>query len=128
GRGMSAILKPGARRGLNNLGIARMLRPVNKSSKLADVCYDIRGPVLARAKQMEEEGHRILKLNIGNLAPFGFDAPAHVRHDVIINLQNASGYTDSRGLFPARKAIMQYAQQKGIAGVELDDIIVGNGV
>ncbi|MBM3346836.1 MAG: aminotransferase, partial [Betaproteobacteria bacterium] len=83
-------------------------KPIQKSSKLADVCYDIRGPVLARAKQMEEEGQRIVKLNIGNLAPFGFDAPDEVRHDVIVNLQNASGYTDSRGLFQARKAIMQY--------------------
>ncbi len=116
---MSAVLKTGT---------GSVLKPVTKSSKLADVCYDIRGPVMARAKQMEEEGHKILKLNIGNLAPFGFDAPDEVRHDVIVNLGNASGYTDSRGLFPARKAIMQYAQQKGIAGVELDDIIVGNGV
>lgn len=105
-----------------------MLKPVKKSSKLADVCYDIRGPVLARARQMEEEGHRILKLNIGNLAPFGFDAPDEMRHDVIVNLSNASGYTDSKGLFAARKAIMHYAQQKRIAGVELDDIIIGNGV
>lgn len=105
-----------------------MLRPIRKSAKLADVCYDIRGPVLARAKQMEEEGHRIYKLNIGNLAPFGFDAPDEVRHDVILNMPNASGYTDSKGLFAARKAIMQYTQQKGIAGVELDDIIIGNGV
>ena len=105
-----------------------MLKPIKKSSKLADVCYDIRGPVLARAKQMEEEGHRIFKLNIGNLAPFGFDAPDEMRHDVIVNLSNASGYTDSKGLFAARKAIMHYAQQKRIAGVELDDIIIGNGV
>jgi alanine-synthesizing transaminase len=105
-----------------------MLRPIRKSSKLADVCYDIRGPVLARARQMEEEGQRILKLNIGNLAPFGFDAPDEVRHDVIVNLSNASGYTDSKGLFPARKAIMQYCQSKNIRGVELDDIIIGNGV
>jgi alanine-synthesizing transaminase len=105
-----------------------MLRPIRKSSKLADVCYDIRGPVLARARQMEEEGHRILKLNIGNLASFGFDAPDEMRHDVIVNLSNASGYTDSKGLFAARKAIMHYAQQKRIAGVELDDIIIGNGV
>ena len=105
-----------------------MLKPIRKSSKLADVCYDIRGPVLARARQMEEEGHRILKLNIGNLAPFGFDAPDEMRHDVIVNLSNASGYTDSKGLFAARKAIMHYAQQKRIAGVELDDIIIGNGV
>ena len=105
-----------------------MLKAVKKSSKLADVCYDIRGPVLARARQMEEEGHRIFKLNIGNLAPFGFDAPDEMRHDVIVNLSNASGYTDSKGLFAARKAIMHYAQQKRIAGVELDDIIIGNGV
>ena len=105
-----------------------MLKPIRKSSKLADVCYDIRGPVLARARQMEEEGHRILKLNIGNLAPFGFDAPDEMRHDVIVNLSNASGYTDSKGLFAARKAIMHYAQQKRIAGVGLDDIIIGNGV
>ena len=105
-----------------------MLKPIRKSSKLADVCYDIRGPVLARARQMEEEGHHIFKLNIGNLAPFGFDAPDEVRHDVIVNLSNASGYTDSKGLFPARKAIMHYCQTKKIPGVELDDIIIGNGV
>jgi alanine-synthesizing transaminase len=105
-----------------------MLKAVKKSSKLADVCYDIRGPVHARARQMEEEGQRILKLNIGNLAPFGFDAPDEVRHDVIVNLPNASGYSDSKGLFAARKAIMQYAQSKGIAGVQLEDVIIGNGV
>jgi len=105
-----------------------MLKAIKKSSKLADVCYDIRGPVLARARQMEEEGHRILKLNIGNLAPFGFDAPDEMRHDVIVNLSNASGYTDSKGLFAARKAIMHYTQGKHIAGVQLDDIIIGNGV
>ncbi len=105
-----------------------MLKPIRKSSKLADVCYDIRGPVLARARQMEEEGQRVLKLNIGNLAPFGFDAPDEVIHDVIVNLSNASGYTDSKGLFQARKAIMHYTQSKNIRGVGLDDIIVGNGV
>ncbi len=104
------------------------LAEVRKSTKLADVCYDIRGPVLERAKQMEEEGHRILKLNIGNPAPFGFDAPDEVRHDVMVNLGNASGYSDSKGLFAARKAIMQYSQEKRIPGVGLDDIIVGNGV
>jgi alanine-synthesizing transaminase len=104
------------------------LAEVRKSTKLADVCYDIRGPVLERAKQMEEEGHRILKLNIGNPAPFGFDAPDEVRHDVMVNLGNASGYSDSKGLFAARKAIMQYCQEKKIPGVSLDDIIVGNGV
>jgi len=109
------------------LNLKSTLRPIRKSAKLADVCYDIRGPVLARARQMEEEGQRILKLNIGNLAAFGFDAPDEVRRDVIVNLPNASGYSDSKGLFAARKAIMQYTQQKGIAGVGMDDIIVGNG-
>ena len=104
------------------------MKPINKSAKLANVCYDIRGPVLARARQLEDEGHRIIKLNIGNLAPFGFDAPDEVRHDVIVNLSEASGYSDSRGLFAARKAIMHYAQTKQIAGVELDDIFIGNGV
>jgi alanine-synthesizing transaminase len=106
----------------------RAHKDVRKSAKLADVCYDIRGPVLARAKQMEEDGHRIIKLNIGNPAPFGFDAPDEVRHDVMVNLGNASGYSDSKGLFAARKAIMQYCQEKKIPGVELDDILVGNGV
>lgn len=104
------------------------LNPITKSAKLADVCYDIRGPVMVHAKRMEEEGHRIIKLNIGNLAPFGFEAPDEVRHDVIVNLGNASGYSDSRGLFSARKAIMHYTQLKNIKGVELDDIYIGNGV
>ncbi len=105
-----------------------LIKPVRKSAKLTDVCYDIRGPVMVRSRQMEEEGQRIYKLNIGNLAPFGFDAPDEVRQDVILNLSNASGYSDSKGLFAARKAIMQYAQQKKIAGVGLDDIFIGNGV
>jgi alanine-synthesizing transaminase len=107
---------------------AASMRKLRKSDKLANVCYDIRGPVMAAAKQMEEEGHRIIKLNIGNLAPFGFEAPDEVRHDVIMNLGNASGYSDSRGLFAARKAIMHYTQLKGIRGVQLDDIFIGNGV
>ncbi len=105
-----------------------MLKAIRKSAKLSDVCYDIRGPVMVRAKQMEEEGQRILKLNIGNLASFGFDAPDEVRQDVIVNLPNASGYSDSKGLFAARKAIMHYSQEKSIAGVTLDDIFIGNGV
>lgn len=104
-----------------------IMRPVLKSAKLANVCYDIRGPVMARARQMEEEGHRIIKLNIGNLAPFGFEAPEEIQQDVIHNLPNSSGYSDSKGLFAARKAIMHYAQQKNIAGVGLEDIIIGNG-
>ena len=103
------------------------LRTINKSSKLDNVCYDIRGPVMARAKKMEDEGQRIIKLNIGNLAPFGFDAPEEIVQDVIANLHKASGYTDSKGLFSARKAIMHETQRKGIAGVQIDDIIIGNG-
>ena len=103
------------------------IKPVMKSAKLANVCYDIRGPVLARARQMEEEGHRIIKLNIGNLAPFGFDAPDEIQRDVIINLPSASGYSDSKGLFAARKAIMHYTQKKNIADVGLEDIYIGNG-
>jgi alanine-synthesizing transaminase len=102
-------------------------KPVLKSAKLANVCYDIRGPVMARSKQMEEEGQRIIKLNIGNLAPFGFDAPEEVQQDVILNLPNSSGYSDSKGLFAARKAIMHYTQLKKIAGVTIDDIYIGNG-
>ncbi len=104
------------------------LRTINKSSKLDNVCYDIRGPVMARAKKMEDEGQRIIKLNIGNPAPFGFDAPEEIVQDVIVNLPNASGYSDSKGLFSARKAIMHETQRKGIAGVRTDDIIIGNGV
>ena len=103
------------------------MKPITKSHKLANVCYDIRGPVLARARQLEEEGHRILKLNIGNLAQFGFEAPEEIQQDVIYNLPNASGYSDSKGLFAARKAIMHYTQSKNIKGVELEDIYVGNG-
>ena len=104
------------------------LRTINKSSKLDNVCYDIRGPVMARARQMEEEGQRIIKLNIGNPAPFGFYAPEEIVQDVIVNLPNASGYTDSKGLFSARKAIMHETQRKGIGGVRIDDIFIGNGV
>ncbi len=106
----------------------KMMRTIKKSGKLDDVCYDIRGPVMARARQMEDEGHRILKLNIGNPAPFGFTAPDEIVQDVILNLPNASGYSDSKGLFSARKAIMHYTQSKGIVGVQIEDIIIGNGV
>jgi len=103
------------------------MRPIVKSSRLANVCYDIRGPVMDYAREMEEEGHRIIKLNIGNLAPFGFDVPEEIQRDVVHNLPQASGYTESKGLFSARKAIMHYAQEKNIKGVELDDIYIGNG-
>ncbi len=103
------------------------MRPIQKSKKLADVCYDIRGPVLEKARQMEEEGHKIIKLNIGNLGVFGFDAPDEIVHDMIINMGNASAYTDSKGLFAPRKAVMHYTQQKNVAGVTIDDIYLGNG-
>lgn len=104
------------------------MQPILKSTKLANVCYDIRGPVLAHAKKMEEDGQRIIKLNIGNPATFGFETPEEIVEDMIRNLPAASGYSDSKGLFSARKAIMHYCQQKGIANVKLDDIYVGNGV
>ncbi len=101
---------------------------VDKSQKLEDVLYDIRGPVLKEANLLEEEGYRILKLNIGNPAAFGFTAPDEVIHDMIVNLPNAQGYSESKGLFVARKAVMQYCQQKGFQGVDTDDIYLGNGV
>nr|AMK59165.1 aminotransferase AlaT [uncultured bacterium UPO42] len=103
------------------------MQPITKSAKLNNVCYDIRGPVLERAKQMEEEGHKIVKLNIGNLAAFGFDAPEEIQQDMILNLPNAAGYTDSKGIFSARKAVMHYSQQKHIKGVTIEDIYIGNG-
>ncbi|MDP2762406.1 MAG: pyridoxal phosphate-dependent aminotransferase [Sideroxyarcus sp.] len=103
------------------------MKPLLKSTKLSNVCYDIRGPVMERAKLMEEEGQRIIKLNIGNLAPFGFEAPEEIQQDVILNLPNSSGYSDSKGMFAARKAIMHYCQSKKIKGVVLDDIYIGNG-
>jgi len=104
------------------------MQPVLKSTKLANVCYDIRGPVMVRAKQMEEDGQRIIKLNIGNPAPFGFTAPDEIVQDIIHNLFDASGYSDSKGMFAARKAIMHYTQEKKIVGVQVDDIYIGNGV
>ena len=104
------------------------MRDYRKSHKLANVCYDIRGPVHERATVMEEEGHRILKLNIGNPTPFGFDAPEEILVDVIHHIPESQGYCDSKGLYSARKAVMQYAQQRSIAGVEVNDIYLGNGV
>lgn len=98
-----------------------------KSAKLKNVCYDIRGPVLKAANAMEEQGHRIIKLNIGNPAPFGFEAPQEILADVISNLPNAVGYCDSKGLFAARKAVVQYYQQKNLF-VDVGDIYIGNGV
>ena len=103
------------------------MRPIQKSNKLAEVCYEIRGPVPEKARQMEEEGHKIVKLNIGNLAVFGFDPPDEIVQDMKINLSNAAGYTDSKGMFAPRKAVMHYTQGKNIAGVTIDDIYLGNG-
>jgi alanine-synthesizing transaminase len=106
----------------------RSMQDILKSNKLANVFYDIRGTVAHAAKKMEEDGHRILKLNIGNPKPFGLDAPEEIIQDVILNLPDSEGYCDSKGLFSARKAVMQYSQQKGIKDVGIEDIILGNGV
>ena len=103
------------------------MNPIAKSSKLANVCYDIRGPVLDKARQMEEEGQKIIKLNIGNLAVFGLEPPDEIVQDMIRNLSNAAGYTDSKGLFAPRKSVVHYTQEKGIAGVTVDDVYLGNG-
>ena len=103
------------------------MKPITKSAKLADVFYDIRGPVLETAQRMEEAGQHIIKLNIGNLAAFGFEPPDEIVQDIIRNLPNAAGYTDSKGLFAPRKAVVHYAQSKGIAGVDVDDVYLGNG-
>ncbi len=104
------------------------MRPIIKSNKLDTVCYDIRGPVHKEARRLEDEGHRILKLNIGNPAPFGFEAPEEIVRDVILNLPRAQGYCESKGLFSARKAIVQHYQAQGIFGVDIEDIYIGNGV
>ena len=104
------------------------MKTFNKSTKLDNVCYDIRGPVMEQAVKMESEGQRILKLNIGNPAPFGFAAPDEVIRDMMYNLRECEGYSDSKGMFSARKAIMQYCQIKGIKGVDIGDIYLGNGV
>ncbi len=103
------------------------MKTIRKSAKLANVLYDVRGPIVEVAKQMEDEGQKIIKLNIGNLAPFGFDAPEEIQLDMIRNLPNSSGYSDSKGIFSARKAVMHETQKQGIAGVTLDDIYLGNG-
>ena len=103
------------------------MKTIQKSAKLANVCYDIRGPIMDRARQMEEDGHKIIKLNIGNLAVFGFDAPEEIQQDMIRNLPNSAGYSDSKGIFAARKAVMHETQKQGILGVTLDDIYLGNG-
>ncbi|SDH45860.1 pyridoxal phosphate-dependent aminotransferase [Variovorax sp. OV700] len=103
------------------------MKQFKKSAKLANVLYDIRGPIMEAAQRMEEEGQKIIKLNIGNLAVFGFDAPEEVQQDMIRNLPGSAGYSDSKGIFAARKAVMHETQKQGIAGVTLDDIYLGNG-
>ncbi len=103
------------------------MKPIAKSSKLANVCYDIRGPVLDKARQMEEEGHKIIKLNIGNLAVFGLEPPDEIVQDMIRNLPHTAGYTDSKGLFAPRRAVVHYTQEKKIPGVTVDDVYLGNG-
>ena len=103
------------------------MKPITKSAKLANVLYDIRGPIMDAARQMEDEGQKIIKLNLGNLAVFGFDAPEEIQQDMIRNLPNSAGYSDSKGIFAARKAVMHETQKQGISGVTLDDIYLGNG-
>jgi alanine-synthesizing transaminase len=103
------------------------VRPIAKSNKLASVAYDIRGPVLDKARQMQEEGHKIIQLNIGNVAAFGLMPPDEIVQDMIRNLPDAAGYTDSKGLFAPRKAVVHYTQEKGIKGVTVDDVYLGNG-
>jgi len=103
------------------------MKTIHKSAKLANVLYDVRGPIVDAAKQMEDEGQKIIKLNIGNLAPFGFEPPEEIVQDMIRNLPDSAGYSDSKGIFSARKAVMHYTQEQGIAGVTMDDIYLGNG-
>ena len=103
------------------------MKTIQKSAKLANVLYDIRGPIMDAARQMEDEGQKIIKLNLGNLAVFGFDAPEEIQQDMIRNLPNSAGYSDSKGIFGARKAVMHETQKQGIVGVTLDDVYLGNG-
>ena len=104
------------------------MRQIRKSIKLDRVCYEIRGPLLKEAKRLEDEGFTIIKLNTGNPPAFGINAPDEIIHDAILNMRSAQAYGDSKGLFAARKAIMQQNQLKGIEGIQIDDIYVGNGV
>lgn len=105
------------------------VKPLKKSSKLNNVCYDIRGELLQTANRMEAEGQRIIKLNIGNPAPFGLLPPDEIVQDVSMNLADASGYSDSKGIFSARKAILQYYQAKGLlSATDVGDVFIGNGV
>ncbi|WP_034088708.1 pyridoxal phosphate-dependent aminotransferase [Streptacidiphilus albus] len=101
---------------------------VTQSSKLANVCYDIRGPILDEAMRLEEQGHRILKLNTGNPAPFGFEAPPEILQDILRNLATAHGYGDSKGLLSARRAVVMHYEERGLTELSVDDVFIGNGV
>ncbi|TAE41535.1 MAG: pyridoxal phosphate-dependent aminotransferase [Runella slithyformis] len=101
---------------------------IEKSTRLEHLRYDIRGPIYEKSLELESQGYKIINLNIGNPAPFGFDAPDEIVHDIILNIRNAQGYVDSRGLFAARKAVMHYTQTLGVKGVEINDVYIGNGV
>ena len=114
---------------INNAASGHAMNTIKKSDKLQNVCYDIRGPLLQTANKMEAEGKRILKLNVGNPAPFGLEAPHEILRDVAMNLPEATGYSDSQGIFSARKAILQYYQSKGLlSAVDVRDVYLGNGV
>ncbi|MDO5504286.1 MAG: pyridoxal phosphate-dependent aminotransferase [Actinomycetia bacterium] len=104
------------------------MRPIVQSKKLQNVRYDVRGPILVEAQRLESEGHKILKLNIGNTAPFGFEAPEAIVADMVYNLPDAQGYADSKGIYSARTAVAQYYQSKGLRGTTVEDVIIGNGV
>ena len=104
------------------------MRPIRQSSKLNDVRYDVRGPILQEAHRLEAEGHRVMKLNIGNPAPFGFEAPESILVDMIEHLPTAQGYSDSRGIYEARTAVAQFYQEEGLRDVTVDDVFLGNGV
>ena len=105
-----------------------LVRKISQSKKLRNVRYDVRGPILEEAQRLEAEGHKILKLNIGNTAPFGFEAPEAVLADMIHHLPNAQGYSDSRGIYSARTAVAQYYQSRGLITTEVEDVFIGNGV
>ncbi len=104
------------------------MKEFEKASRLENLKYDIRGPIYQKSLELESQGYKIINLNIGNPAPFGFDAPDEIVHDIIMNIRNAQGYSDSRGLFAARKAVMHYTQNQGVPNVEINDIFIGNGV
>jgi alanine-synthesizing transaminase len=104
------------------------VRKIRQSRKLQNVRYDVRGPILLEAQRLEAEGHQILKLNIGNTAPFGFDAPEAIVADIVHHLPDSQGYSDSQGIYPARTAVAQYYQSRGLRDVNVDDVFIGNGV